>query len=355
MDNHIFRSYRLEDREDVLNLLEIVWGTSFKEKMRKIWPWKIENNPFKTDKISQATLLVKDNAIVGLISKMPVPLKLYGKTTKGVWLCDYVVHPEHHGWGHKLMKTVMKDPAILLGEPNDHSYKVVKKLGFSDIYTPQNRICIINLNNLLKNKRIGNSLFQYACGKVWNGFYYCFRSISAKTNGQMVIEKINKFDADIDTFWERIKHQYAIAVIRKKEFLNWRYSDRPDKKYVIYLVKENSQIIGYAVTRAEINDGLNFGHIVDICCDLNRKDAFSFLINRVTNDFEHIKKVDLITCYFPPIHPFYDKALKKCGFFFKNFKRHFVYYNNSSSIGKKDLSNPMDWFLTRGDVDIDMI
>ncbi len=315
MNDFIIRDYSPKDREKIFELLDTVWGHSFVEKLKEIWFWKIEKNPFIESEMSVGTVIEKNNKIIGFISKMPAPLKFYQKKIEGIWLGDYVVHPDHRGLGHKLLSYTMKDTTLMLGEPNDLSYNVSKKLGFLDIYTPENRICIVNLNNILKNKKIGPDFFQKCCGKIWDGMNSFIKMMALKKNREISIERITRFDDRIDTLWRSIKDDYKIAVIRNKEYLNWRYIDRPDAKYNIYLVKDTHTILGYAVTRTQTDRGLKFGHIVDFCFDLKRKDAFSLLIFSVISDFANINKVDLITCYIQPNHPFYKKVLKKYGFF----------------------------------------
>jgi len=354
-DNYIIRNFKPEDRNKIFDLLKIVWGESFTEKLREIWLWKIENNPFKENGISVATVMEKEDRIIGVISKMPAPLKFHEKETKCIWLCEYIVHPDHRGLGHKLMENVMKEPAILLGATNELSYKVVKKLGWSDIYILKNRIYITNLRHILKNKKVGNQFLQFICGKIWNVLNNFLNILNKKKGKNISIEKITIFDQNIDKLWERIEKNYGIIVVRNKEYLNWRYVDRPDINYNIYLAESDKKVLGYVVTRTDSHDDLKFGHIVDIICDFDRSDACYPLINEAVQDFRIINDVDLITCYISPYHHLYDKALRRNGFFFKTSKRQVVFYNNSPSVSKNDISNTNDWFFTRGDSDMDMI
>lgn len=286
---------------------------------------------------------------------MPAPLKVHEKKTKCIFLGDYVVHPDHRGLGYRLMRNVMKEPVILLGVPNDLSYAITKKMGWSDVYMLKNRICITNLSHILKNKKIGNHFLQFICGKIWNILNNFLNILNKKKGKNISIEKITKFDQGIDKLWERIEKNYGIIVIRNKEYLNWRYAERPDRNYNIYLAKRDKKVLGYVVTRTEIHDGLKFGHIVDIYCDSDKGGAFYPLIHEVVKEFRVINDVDLITCYISPYHHLYDKALRRCGFFFTTFKTRFIFYNNSPSISKNDILNTNDWFFTRGDADIDMI
>jgi len=59
---------------------------------------------------------------------------------------------------------------------------------------------------------------------------------------------------------------------RKKEFLNWRYKNHPTRKYQIYTLKKNHELIGYIITKIHHLGKKKIGVILDYMVNANFED-----------------------------------------------------------------------------------
>lgn len=83
-----------------------------------------------------------------------------------------------------------------------------------------------------------------------------------KDNG---IRTVTLFDEKIDDFYKSIRHKYSFIVERDKSYLNWRYCDPRAGNYVIRVLQEEDEILGYCVLRINlIKPDYPRGKIVDV-------------------------------------------------------------------------------------------
>ena len=352
-DNCTLRRYTKDDRTRVFHLIEPVWGELFAGTLRKIWEWKIENTFVNRVEGTKTLVLEHDDAIVGLLSMMAVPLKVRDKVISAFWMGDLVTYPRHRGRGTKLLKEIKKEPSVILGAPNELSYPLFKKLGWFDIYSLVNRVCVINMGNLLR-RRIRNKAIEAIVQLLWLGIRrIAFPVPQLSKFKSLSIIRVPVFDTRIDEFWHDVAHDYGIIVVRDRQYLNWRFVERPDRKYQIYLAMQAGKIRGYISLSSQEWAGLRFGNIVDLLVGRGDRESLDALLVKAVKELE-LSGVDLITCYISPYDAFYQKALKKNGFLFKTIKGKVIAYSNSTEVSKEELMNAKNWFLTRGDSDLEM-
>ena len=77
--------------------------------------------------------------------------------------------------------------------------------------------------------------------------------------------KVTNFTKKYDLFWNNNKNDYEAILDRNSKFLNWRYLNRPDKKYFCYYVLDNNgNIVGYFVLKSYKLRQIKKMHIIDI-------------------------------------------------------------------------------------------
>jgi hypothetical protein len=54
-----------------------------------------------------------------------------------------------------------------------------------------------------------------------------------------------------------------ISAVRSKEWLQWRYFDRPNSEYVLHTLSDARGVAGYAVTKRYTREGVRYGHLLD--------------------------------------------------------------------------------------------
>lgn len=351
--NYKIRKYTSQDQRGVFSLIEVVWGKKISETLEKVWEWKIEKPSSYWSKENITILLESEETIVGLIAFLAFPLKVQDKLLTAYWGCDFVIHPKHRGKGASLLRHAMKEKTVIAGTGNELSYGLCMKYGWIDLFHITNMIYIIHFDKIFPMKA-DIKILNIAIRSIWNGirrlFFPFYRT--SLTDG-LSIKKISIFDDRIDEFWRDAAKDHEIITVRNKQYLNWRFTERPDRTYEIYLALQEERIQGYIVFYCETIDNLKFGHIVDLFVKGGAKKALNILIMKSVTELE-LENVDLITCYTSPYNLFYKKELKKNGFVFKKTKAKLFAYTNSEDIPAEILSHPEKWFITRADSDLEM-
>ena len=65
-------------------------------------------------------------------------------------------------------------------------------------------------------------------------------SILRKRNFDFI--EVKKFPNEINKFLLRVRNQHKVYLKRNLNFLNWRYIERPDYKYKVFIVKKEKKI-----------------------------------------------------------------------------------------------------------------
>jgi hypothetical protein len=140
----------------------------------------------------------------------------------------------------------------------------------------------LHLHNInIKNKRL---------------FYYGYKILS-KINSlrntpkikeyKIQVKNINFFDDQADDLWNEIKEYYNYAVVRNKEYLNWRYCDPRGGNYFKKAAYEKGKLIGYIVLRINSkNKVYPVGNIVDLFTLPKRQDIIIKLVSESITFFD---------------------------------------------------------------------
>lgn len=204
---------------------------------------------------------------------------------------------------------------------------------------------ILNSRFLAKKKAKNKLLSKLLIPVTW--LKLSFDSLyRVDDNGDVEIKKISQFDERINDFWERVSPSYQIILVRDREYLNWRYVEKPDKQYTIFIVEKNRKILGYMVLDIERNqEGELWSRIVDLLT-INDDTVIVKLLSFTLN-FLLDQKVDVVTCL--TSDSYQAKILKKFGFVKSNSK---ILSGKSYSPDVTDgfFLNPDNWFITGGEI-----
>lgn len=327
-----------------------------KEKWMSWWRWKYEDNPAGSSRFLVAD---HDGKIVGMRPFILVKMQIAGETVMASQNTDLKTHPRYRRQGvfstlEKNSFSQLKDEEICLtySFPNMSSYPGYMKTGlFMDICALKTLIKPLNLRNLLKKRIKNNSLLKICTitGSIFIGIFY--RTKKTPEIEGLTITKIVSFDNRIDDFWNKISRDYKIIVVRNQEYLNWRYINRPDRNYTIFLAEERGEICGYIVLRYQKKEELSSGYIIDIIAPLDRPDVINSLLSRAIKYFKE-KRVDGIFCIMAADKKIH-KIFRKNGFIRKRFRivSKYITRINSPKISEKYLKDKKNWFIQLGDSD----
>lgn len=352
----LIRDYREGDEEQIFELVEAVQGERVPEKEHwlKGWKWMFVDNP---DSAFIIWLAEHDGKMVGVYPAIIETMKVEDKVIKGAQLVDTMTHPHYrrHGicstLGKKALSEIENGKARLAYcFPTQQVYPLHMKSGWLDISPLQVMIKPLNLYSLLEKyltrKRLLLRIFIIA-GKLATKIV--FRSKKPPRVNGLAVSQISYFDDRFDAFWQKVSNDYNIIVVRDKKYLNWRYIDVPNAKYMVYVAEKDEEIYGYVVLGYDKTKELTFGYIYDIIAPSDREDVIQCLISKSVERFEE-QKVDVIFSQMVP-NKIYRKALLKNGFipYFRS-KSRFIAYNASPNLSQSFIKNPKNWFIQKGDL-----
>lgn len=70
------------------------------------------------------------------------------------------------------------------------------------------------------------------------------------------IEPVDRFCEDVDRLWAQVRPSVGVATVRDAGYLNWRYADCPDVRYILLAARRrlSGGLVGIAVLRLGIAD-----------------------------------------------------------------------------------------------------
>lgn len=357
-------------KEDIIELLK---------RSKESWNWQYERNP-----LGHLIGIVKQNGkTVGAMGLLPVEMTFEGKVISGSQAVDLVVHPEFRRKGiflaiGEFIANYAADRGIdiFYGFPNDPAHPGHLKYGWFDVYKVPVLIKPMNFakfaNSIVEKRktyeararaknRISRGVVRVAI-QVYFGvnrsFFRMFNRDEVRDGNVdgLVIHPVSFFDDRIDAFWTKNARDHGLAVSRSKEYLNWRYFNKPGSKYTVYLIEEKSAIMGYIVLMSRDEKAMRVGYIVDIVCSTGRMSAAKLMILKALEHFTE-ENVDLVRTWMmdtSPIARKYSAILRANGFISPSRlinRPQLIARTNSPRFSKAVIGDPENWFVTLGDSD----
>jgi len=312
----IIRRYKEGDEKQIVPLLKLVFpGSKYIDE--KYWNWMYKNNPTHLIRIWVA----EDNEkIVGHYAVMSVFMKVNDKLQTGALSLNIAVHPDYQGRG--IFPRLAKQASRELSEegivftyvyPNKRSFPIfIEKLGWFEVPSLPVLFKPLNLEKLLARK-VGNRFLA----KMINPFGLLFLKVffgerrNDISKGIDVI-RVTSLDDRVDGFWEQASKPYKIIALRDKKYLTWRYFDKPDNSYMMYLAEKEGEMLGYIVLKlVTIDESSKSGTIVDLLTLPGREDVVLTLILKAIEHFKE-EEADVAMCYMQ--NKYCYELLRKIGF-----------------------------------------
>lgn len=241
---------RYEDKNEsvVFDLFEQVFG---RKMTPEFWNWRYKNH--FGDPIRY--LMWEEEQLIGHYVVHPIPFKLGNNVENVLFSMAVMTHSGYRGRGifPKLGELVYKDAKQLgykmaIGFPNRNSYRIhFEKMG----WTSFGQITEFEMKLSYDSK-----------GKDGPANY--------------TINKVKRFDDQIDMIWNANRNKFSFMFPRDKVFLNWRYDDHPvecftgSHPYIYhkFILSLNDRPTAYFVLK---QFGEEKGHIVDFFGEINEK------------------------------------------------------------------------------------
>lgn len=364
-ENHplwFIRKYKKGDESDIVDLFKYVaFFCSVKE-----WRWKFRDNPY-----GHFTYVGEHNGrIVGHLAHVPALMKIGDRTGIGCQVTDVVVHPKfrHQGMFLALSKAQFSEADkiginVVYGFPNRVSgylkaagsrkhiaCKVPVLIKFTNMNEPP--FSLYKHTEFFSIPRVMRNVLGILF-KIFLTINSLYSKIFCQTKGDDCLENvkirpIRSFDYRINAFWETASRYYDIIVVRNRRYLNWRYFEKPNAKYMVLLGERNDKILGYIVLLCRSEKNLKIGYIVDILA--SSKSVIKSLVLKAIEYFER-EKTNLIRCLMLKNSVYY-KILRSYNFipigstFFLA-----ILTRGHLSIPETFIKDHTKWYITLGDTD----
>jgi len=357
------RPYRPGDESDIVELLQLVFDgwPRFNLNCSSLdhWRWKYLDN-------SIGGLIVvgmSGEKMVGCHHRLLIRIKI-GENS---YLCSYggdlAVHPDFRRKGirngiRELLNKLSSAAGVRFSYFLTDNPIVIKSISRSWPQFPHsilNMVRIRDINEHLQNLPLKNAWMVkhgFYAVKLVNNLKHYISKPKSRANG-LVVHQVERFDKRIDTLWMDISDQYDFIIERNREYLNWRYGDHRAGNFVLKIVEEAGQILGYSVLN--VNGYLPHypvGFIVDLLTIPDRLDAANMLMRDAIDYFNDID-VNIINYQVIKNHP-YERIANKNGFLNSRIKTPLFF----RTISSKDELNTLQTiqenraYMCWGDYDI---
>ena len=364
-EKYLFRPYKTGDEEKIPELLSTVFKgwPHIDTDLSPIdfWKWKYHKNPVHPGYVSVG---FNGDQLISCHHNMVLKIWIQDKAIYGGTALDFAVHPDYRGQGLSSKTSAQtkiqrkKDQAIFSYFITRNPKLIKKFTGTKEqpTKTPRFPFDILNLTKIndvdlhfrkipVQNQALIKPGIQAL--KAWSKI-----KGAPKTESNLTVEYIDKFDIKIDSLLEKIIKEHKFMVIRSSTYLNWRYAYPGLGDYIKLVVKEKDRILGYSVLRINnYNQDYPIGYIVDLITEKGREDAVSVLVSKAVEYFES-KDVNIVNCQLVKGHP-YIKVLERYGFLDSRIKINLFTTNPEQGLSLEGLSNadPSQIYISWGDHD----
>jgi hypothetical protein len=114
------------------------------------------------------------------------------------------------------------------------------------------------------------------------------------------VRPIESFDVRVDAFWEEASRPFAFMLVRKRDYLNWRYCDRRAGPFAVKIAEQQGRILGFVVYRVSYGRG----YIADLIALPGRLDVAESLLVDAIRDLDS-RNVDAVECWSYDRHPYW--------------------------------------------------
>jgi hypothetical protein len=278
------RFYQPGDDENIVDLLKKTFPKwkEFDDPLG-LWRWKYINTPFK----NFIVVAVKDDKIIGFEHSLILNAKLGSEITTLSYGDDAAVDIDYRGLGiWKKISTYCEEQYYTLTK---YSYSTTSNPIVVETWIKRNRsffpfpvtrmMKTHDIDLQLQTRPMKNELLVklgYFGLNIMNKILNLFRKPINHSDDFSII-KVSEFDEGIDSFWEKIKDDYNFIIEKKRENLNWRFTDNDRSNHIKIQAMNGDEVLGYIVVGYK--EGDSEGQIEDLLTLKDRLDVANALFD----------------------------------------------------------------------------
>lgn len=299
------RPYRPGDEKGLAALLHQNFPNAPEpERIRDMWRWQFQNGFSRKKGVAVAQKAVD---LVAQYAVMWVPMTYGGQILEGTISTATVTDRAARGQGlfPKLAARVYRDIAdegagLVYGFPNSQSIKgFIEKLEWFEIGPFPIAVKPVDASAPIR-KAVSNRKLAGFLSRIINGMWRFILNVMRPQSSKRVdFRQTGDISDEIGSLWKTSIIAKKIAIVRSREYLVWRYLQKPDFPYDIHIaVRQGSKPCGYAITHTADKFGIKIMFVMELIAE--RDDAV--ICQVLLNGLERIaqqKKASVISMLLP--------------------------------------------------------
>lgn len=219
--------------------------------------WKLENHPLAWPATSVTEL---DGEIIGLGVQMCRGILVRGSMLTAHSYADGANHPRFQGRGLSRLGEPYVQTEIeplfdlFFNTESNHPRIRSRNVKIRDRLRFANELRTLAYSSSLRTfagvhrnsggwRHLGAASLERARRAIWRA------PRAAPLRADLVVETVDSFDADFDSFWETSAQQFDFIGERSARYLNWRYCDPRGGESVVRVARLAGSLGGYAVLK----------------------------------------------------------------------------------------------------------
>jgi hypothetical protein len=274
------RFARPDDLEEIGRLLPSVAGPLFPERfpgetVAGFCRWKYFTNP-----VGEAVVAIAVSAgqVVSVVAAVPKRVRVGSETLLAFELGDFITAENYRKRGlfSSLIQMVcdeagQRGAVFVYVRPNSISFRILsRELSFLEVRKIDERRYVVPSGLIHRKTGIAPALVR-GLGADWAAG----RILMPSAERPITVSQTTRFGADMDELWEIASRRYSLALVRDRQYLNWRYADSPTP-YLLWVARRDGQTAGYAI--GLLSRSQPIGYLVDLFTDPEDKDASAALL-----------------------------------------------------------------------------
>lgn len=383
----LIRPVEPADASEIVKLVDAAAGSLWTEDYVR---WKYFDNPIG---VNYTFVAETDGQLVGLHANVPYQIQIGSQVVLGTQTGDMMVNrnmrrdgissrmvsashekmdtsappakPDRGGRLGQMIRASHDDMdasqvVLAYGLPNEKSYPVlVKRLDFEFLGWIPRYVKPLNTPGMARTAgRRGISSLAYRALLSSPRFLFLPARILTRAV-PITVERAERFDDSFDAIWQRVSPSLAVAVVRDRQYLTWRYTNHPQRQYVTFLARRGDDPVGYVILNQRSEPGGITGIVAEFFFVEGEASAGYLLLQRATEWAQSVQ-CDQLQCWMLPQHKDYRQVLRRAGFvywpwrFAPGILRYKTAFIVRSPAGDKYQPTPLsldNWFLSMGDQD----
>lgn len=285
------RPARDTDKDQILALVEQVFGQEQATRLANRWHWQWHEDPRLQPPGYRGVVAVWRGQVIANLTCIPAGLYINGNPVDAHWCVDVLTH-----WGltRQALREQRRSPsdqgadlsrgiaAAMFDHPHAGPIQLAKHIA-----DPMKAICLrIGFTELAHSGSFSRRLSyrQALQGPLGSRLGWLVSAaldlpLLAMARPELPVAVFEgPFDARFDRFWDRVRHDYDAIARRDARVLNWRYNAHPDTRYIALTIVEAGEIRGYLVFSIYRHRGRRRAKVVDLVAGRDDEPAIQSLL-----------------------------------------------------------------------------